>query len=68
MKMTVLWDVEPCSLVEVYRRFQRCILPPSSGCRVSVRPWLNTDINIVTLSGHVRETHTIAGHFIVGTF
>jgi hypothetical protein len=30
---TAFWDVAPCSLVEVYRRFTgaRCLLPPSSG-------------------------------------
>jgi hypothetical protein len=31
MKMTVFWDVAPCSLVEVYPTFLRCLLSPSSG-------------------------------------
>jgi hypothetical protein len=30
MKVTVSWDVMPCSLVEV-DQFQRYLLPPSSG-------------------------------------
>jgi hypothetical protein len=30
-KMAVFWDDAPWSLVEVDRRFQRCLLPPSSG-------------------------------------
>jgi hypothetical protein len=29
MKMIVFWVVAPCSLVEVYRRFQMCLLSPS---------------------------------------
>jgi hypothetical protein len=31
MKMTVFWDVAPCCLVEVYRRFRGTYCPPSSG-------------------------------------
>jgi hypothetical protein len=38
LKMTVFWDLAPCSLVEINRRFrdaygtfQRCLLPLSSG-------------------------------------
>jgi hypothetical protein len=27
LKMTVLWDFAPCSLVEIGQRFQRCLLP-----------------------------------------
>jgi hypothetical protein len=27
MKITVLWDVAPCSLVEVYRRFRGACCP-----------------------------------------
>jgi hypothetical protein len=30
MKMTVFWDVAPCSLVETDWMFQRCLLPPLS--------------------------------------
>jgi hypothetical protein len=31
MKMAVFWVVASCILVEVYRRFQRYLPPPSSG-------------------------------------
>jgi hypothetical protein len=30
MKKAVFWDVAPCSLIEVYAMFQRCLMPPSS--------------------------------------
>jgi hypothetical protein len=33
MKMPVLWDVVPCSLVEITMIRQRFLLPLSSGCR-----------------------------------
>jgi hypothetical protein len=31
MKSTVFWDVTPCSPVEFYRRFEKNIVPISSG-------------------------------------
>jgi hypothetical protein len=31
LKMTAVWNVAPCSLVEVYPTCQWCVLPPSSG-------------------------------------
>jgi hypothetical protein len=30
MKIAVFWGIALCSLVEIGRKFQRCLLPPSS--------------------------------------
>jgi hypothetical protein len=38
LKMAVFWVAALCSLVEVYRRFRRYLLPPSSG-RWDSLPW-----------------------------
>jgi hypothetical protein len=31
MKIAVFWDLAPCSLVGINRRFMSILLPPSSG-------------------------------------
>jgi hypothetical protein len=31
MKMTVFWNIAPCSLVDTDRHFQRSVLPPPLG-------------------------------------
>jgi hypothetical protein len=38
MKMTVFWDITPCKSCRSWPAFQRCLLPPSSGRRVTHRP------------------------------
>jgi hypothetical protein len=50
MKIRALWAIELCSLVGVYRRIKRCVLPPSSG-------WWGTIIITLTMEVvHTFET------------
>jgi hypothetical protein len=49
MKMTVFWDVSPCSLVETYQRF-RCVYRFHHRPETSVNSYENTQRNIPEVS------------------
>jgi hypothetical protein len=46
MKMTVFWDVTPCSLVKVYRRFIDLIMEAENTSETSVNFYQTTRRNI----------------------
>jgi hypothetical protein len=65
--ITILWDVAPCSLAEIWRTFQRCLLSPSSG------QWVNfyqTTQCIIPEDSHVHTLchENLKSHLLPASF
>jgi hypothetical protein len=62
MKITVFWDVAPCSMVEVYRRFTGVYCLHHQGDETSVYLYQTTRRNIPEDSLHTRRHENMKSH------
>jgi hypothetical protein len=61
IKMTVFWDVAPCSLVEIDRRFRGVLHRPDDGgskhCRIAT----------LKISGYIKGGFNVCNHNVIFT-
>jgi hypothetical protein len=68
--MTVLWDVAPCSLVDIYRRFRRALMMEAvSTSETLVSVYQTTRRNIPEDSHlHTRRRENLKSHLVYNLY